>query len=151
MLNKPKPWNTHWKRDFSIWGDCKKEAKCEASDAIKSSKSVVLYARSACTPFAEYANCMQDKLAQEAQSVDISRKRTAQGCSKRQPKKHGGDLEEPKTWNIHRKRDFPRMFKKFSKSRQAESVKHSSKTGYNNKGPAFAGQSFYHRNIAVLM
>ena len=45
------------------------EAKCEASDAIKSSRSAVLYVKSACTPFVEYANCMQDKLAQEAQSV----------------------------------------------------------------------------------
>ena len=69
MLNTPKTWNCHWKRDFSIWGDCKKEAKCEASDATKSGKSVVLYAKSACTPFVTYANSMQDKLAQEAQSV----------------------------------------------------------------------------------
>ena len=45
------------------------EAKCDASDAIKSSKSAIQYAKSACTPFVEYANCMQDKLAQEAQSV----------------------------------------------------------------------------------
>ena len=36
---------------------------------VKSSKSVVLYTKSACTPFVEYANCMQDKLAQEAQSL----------------------------------------------------------------------------------
>ena len=47
-------WNSHWKRDFSICGDCKKEATCEASDAIKSNKSVVLYAKSACTPFVEW-------------------------------------------------------------------------------------------------
>ena len=45
------------------------EAKCDASDAIKSSKDAVLYAKLACTPFVEYANCIQDKLAQEAQSV----------------------------------------------------------------------------------
>ena len=70
---------------------------------------------------------------------NISRKRTAQGCPKRQPKKHRGDLEGPKTWNIHRKRDFSRIFKKFSKSRQAESVKHSSKTSYNNKCPDLPG------------
>lgn len=69
MLNTPKTWNSHWKRDFPIWGDCKKEAKCEASDATKSGKSVELYAKSACTPFVTYANSMQDKLAQEAQSV----------------------------------------------------------------------------------
>ena len=46
-----------------------KGAKCDASDALKSSKSVILYAKSACTPFLEYANSMQVKVAQEAQSV----------------------------------------------------------------------------------
>ena len=126
MLNTPKTWNSHWKRAFSIWGDCKKEATCEASDATKSSKSVVLYARSACTPFVMQIAC-KTNWPRRPKVWNISRKRTAQGCPKRQPKKHRGDLEGPKTWNIHRKHDFSRMFNKFSKSRQAESVKHSPK------------------------
>ena len=82
----------------------KKEAKCEASDATKSGKSVVLYAKSVCTPFVTYANSMQDKLAQDAQSVKHQSKTHRPGISQ--------EAAKEARWG----------------SRGAKNVNHSSKT-----------------------